>query len=116
MRTYDTGANTHGTRPALRSLIDTIKRWLDRERELISLRNAVGMMSEARRADAAEYQDMVAAVRMFSVDSKRLKWLTADHADPETRMRVRSVLESMPTRSYSGACLDIDANMRPGEG
>lgn len=63
MRTYDTGAGTHGTNPTLRSIKGTLLRWLNRERELISLRNAVGMMSEARKADAAEYDDMVEALR-----------------------------------------------------
>jgi acyl carrier protein phosphodiesterase len=38
-----------------------LSRWLDRERELICLRNVVGMMSEGRRADAKEYHEMQAA-------------------------------------------------------
>lgn len=63
MKTYDSGASTHGSRPAWRSLKQIARRWVDRERELISLRNAVGMMSEARRADAAEYHEMAAALR-----------------------------------------------------
>ena len=58
MKTYDTGAATHGTRPFFQSLKGIVKRFFDRERELISLRNAVGMMSEARRGDAREYHEM----------------------------------------------------------
>jgi len=88
-----------------------LRRWLDRERELVSLRNAVGMMSEARRADAAEWQDMRDLNREMRADALRLRWLTEDHADPELRERVRSICQSIPTRSISGVRLDIDANM-----
>lgn len=35
-----------------------IKRWFDRERELIALRHACYMMSEARRSDAVELDSM----------------------------------------------------------
>lgn len=63
MKTYDEGGSSHGTMSTWRSLKGVLRRWVDRERELISLRNAVGMMSEARRADAAEYHEMVAALR-----------------------------------------------------
>lgn len=61
MNTYDTGASTHGKAPFWTSLRRLIRRWLDRERELVALRNAVGMMAEARRADAREYHEMVDA-------------------------------------------------------
>lgn len=50
-----------------------------------------------------------------AVDAKRFRWLTEDHADPETRERQRGILESMKTRSYAGVCLDIDANMNRAE-
>ena len=76
-------------------------------------RNAVGMMSEARRADAAEWHDMREMNREMRADALRLRWLADDHADPETRERVRSICQSLPTRSISGARLDIDAAMRP---
>ena len=80
---------------------------------LVSLRNAVGMMSEARRADAAEYHDMRELNREMRADALRLRWLADDHADSEVRDRVRSICQSLPTRSISGARLDIDAAMRP---
>lgn len=112
MQTYDNGARTHGARPFWKSLGDLVRRWLDRERELVSLRNAVGMMSEARRADAAEYEDMVELNREMRSDAMRLRWLCEDHADPEVRERVRSICQSLPTRSLGGVRLDIDANMR----
>lgn len=111
MKTYDTGARTFGSNPTWKSLWRRITRWIDRERELISLRNVVGMMSEARRADAAEYEDMRQALRAALADSRRLRWLTEDHADPEVRAQCRHILESMAVRSYSGTCLDIDAAM-----
>jgi hypothetical protein len=63
MNTYDDGAGTHGSARFWTSLRRLLRRWFDRERELVALRNAVGMMSEARRADAREYHDMVDALR-----------------------------------------------------
>ena len=66
MRTYDTKAGTHGTAPFWKSLRAVVLRWLDREREIVSLRNAVGMMSEARRADAAEYHELLNANRRLA--------------------------------------------------
>ena len=43
-----------------------------------------------------------------AADAFRFEWLTRD--DQIARDAQRSVLESMATRSYSGACIDIDAN------
>lgn len=63
MKTYDSGAATHGSDPFWRSFRRLFTRLIDRERELVSLRNAVGMMAEARRADAAEYHDMAEALK-----------------------------------------------------
>lgn len=113
MRTYDTGARTHGAGPFWKNLRALVRRWLDRERELVSLRNAVGMMSEARRSDADEYQQMVNVTREMRADVVRLQWLCHDHADAEVRERVRSICQSIPMRSLSGVRLDIDAAMRP---
>ena len=45
-------------------------------------------------------------------DSNRLRWLTEDHADPDTRARCRELLARMPMMTYSGATADIDAAMR----
>lgn len=58
MKTYDNGAGTHGKVFRWRDLRARICRWFDREREIVTLRNAVGMMAEARRSDAAEYHEM----------------------------------------------------------
>lgn len=112
MRTYDNGARSHGGGGFLVSLKATVSRWLDRERELLSLRNAVGMMSEARRADAAEYEAMLEGGREVRADAQRFRWLTDDHPDPAVRERVASILQSMNSRSISGVRIDIDAAMR----
>ena len=73
MKTYqEDGAGKHGTRAFWKSLTGIFKRWIDRERELASLRNAVGMMSEARRADAREWHDMAEALRESRAISRRL--------------------------------------------
>lgn len=111
MNTYDTAAGTHGTKPFWSSLRATVRRWIDRERELMALRNAVGMMAEARRADAAEWHAMYDGSKEAHADARRFRWLTEDHAEPAVRDRVRSIMQSMPTRSLSGARIDIDAAM-----
>ena len=113
MNTYDTDTRRQNVGTFWGNLRAVLRRWLDRERELVSLRNAVGMMSEARRADAAEWHDMREMNREMRADALRLRWLADDHADPETRERVRSICQSLPTRSISGVRLDIDAAMRP---
>lgn len=113
MNTYDNDARRLNTGTFLGNLRAVLRRWLDRERELVSLRNAVGMMSEARRADAAEWHDMRDLNRELRADALRLRWLAEDHADPAVRERVRSICQSIPTRSISGVRLDIDANMHP---
>lgn len=113
MRTYDTESSRLNVGTYWKNLRAVLRRWLDRERELVSLRNAVGMMSEARRADAAEWHDMRDLNREMRADALRLRWLAEDHADPEVRERVRSICQSIPTRSISGVRLDIDANMHP---
>lgn len=113
MNTYDTDTRRLNVGTFWGNLRAVLRRWLDRERELVSLRNAVGMMSEARRADAAEWHDMREMNREMRADALRLRWLADDHADPETRERVRSICQNLPTRSISGVRLDIDAAMRP---
>lgn len=114
MQTYDTDTRRLNVGTFWRNFRSVLRRWLDRERELVSLRNAVGMMSEARRADAAEWHDMRDLNREMRADALRLRWLAEDHADPEVRERVRSICQSIPTRSISGVRLDIDANMGHG--
>lgn len=113
MRTYDTENSRLNVGTFWKNLRAVLRRWLDRERELVSLRNAVGMMSEARRADAAEWHDMRDMNREMRADALRLRWLAEDHADPEVRERVRSLCQSIPARGLGGVRLDIDANMRP---
>lgn len=44
-------------------------------------------------------------------DCARLRWLTEDHADPDTRTRCHELLGRMPMMSYSAATADIDAAM-----
>lgn len=63
MKVYDDGIRPHGSLPTWWSIKQGVVHWFDRERELLSLRNAVGMMSEARRADTAEYHQMADALR-----------------------------------------------------
>lgn len=109
MKTYDLKDAHRGRASFWHNVREVLRRWLDRERELMALRNAVGMMSEARRADAAEYHDMVELNRSMRDDARRLRWLAYDHADPEVRERVRSICQSLPARSLSGVRLDIDA-------
>lgn len=44
-------------------------------------------------------------------DSARFRWLTEDHADPETRARCREILERLPVMGYGAAVLLIDDAM-----
>lgn len=111
MNTYDTAAGTHGIKPFWKALWANVRRWIDRERELVALRNAVGMMAEARRADAAEWHAMYDGSKEARADARRFRWLTEDHADPAVRERVQSITQSMPARSLSGTRVDIDAAM-----
>lgn len=113
MKTYDLKDHHRGRASFWLNVREVLRRWLDRERELMALRNAVGMMSEARRADAAEYHDMVELNRSMRDDARRLRWLADDHADPAVRERVRSICQSLPVRGIGGVRLDIDANMSP---
>ena len=45
-----------------------------------------------------------------AADAMRFGWLTSDHSDPDQRDAVRRIAASIPTRSHSGTCIDIDAN------
>ena len=44
-------------------------------------------------------------------DSARFRWLTEDHADPETRARCREILERLPVMGYGAAVQLIDDAM-----
>lgn len=44
-------------------------------------------------------------------DSARFRWLTEDHADPETRTRCREILERLPVMGYGAAVQLIDYAM-----
>jgi hypothetical protein len=46
-----------------------------------------------------------------SDDAIRFRWLTEDHADPDTRAKCRELLGRMGVMSYSSACTDIDSAM-----
>lgn len=118
MKTYDLKDAHRGRASFWDNVREVLRRWLDRERELMALRNAVGMMSEARRADAAEWHAMAearrgdaAAMGEMRDDARRLRWLAYDHADPAVRERVRSICQSLPMRGLGGVRMDIDANM-----
>ncbi|HCZ16789.1 MAG TPA: hypothetical protein DHV85_19830 [Candidatus Accumulibacter sp.] len=106
MKTYDTDARRLNVGTFWGNLRAVLRRWLDRERELVSLRNAVGMMSEARRADAAEYHDMRELNREMRADALRLRNapLVRMHGAPLERQaglvgpdlfRVKAMLEKL---------------------
>lgn len=48
---------------------------------------------------------------VLEADAMRFRWLTEDHADPETRAKCRELLSRMAVMSYSAACTDIDSAM-----
>lgn len=51
------------------------------------------------------------ALEAYQYDAMRFRWLTEDHADPETRAKCRELLRRMAVMSYSAACADIDSAM-----
>lgn len=65
MNLYDKGTGHTGSKghTLWRAFWRLVFYWLHRERQLIMLRNTIGMLAEARRADAREYEDMEAALR-----------------------------------------------------
>ena len=84
---------------------DVVSTYHDIEQEI----QAKGLT--APRVTPADIEANIASEYYFTaVDAVRFGWLTVD-GDAELRERQRSILDGMKTRSYSGACLDIDANM-----
>jgi hypothetical protein len=111
MNTYDTDNRRLNVGTFWRNLRAVLRRWLDRERELVSLRNAVGMMSEARIADAAEWHEMRELNREMRADALRFRWLMKPHDHWYVRVCVRNICHQMPTRHIDLVRADIDANM-----
>lgn len=65
----------------------------------------------APRVTPADIETNIASeVYFVAADALRFAYLTSDIGDADDRLRQRSVCESLATRSYSGACIDIDAN------
>ena len=65
----------------------------------------------APRITPADLQANIAQEVYFTAaDAVRFAYLTSDPEDAEARSRKNSICDSLPTRTYSGACLDIDAN------
>ncbi|MFZ5698761.1 MAG: hypothetical protein ACOY9J_08635 [Pseudomonadota bacterium] len=53
----------------------------------------------------------LAALSDEMLDAIRFRWITEDHSDAATRDACRRIIEQLPTRSLSGARIDIDAAM-----
>ena len=65
----------------------------------------------AARVTPADIEAAIAHECYFvAADAARFAYLTDDIRDQDARERRNSILDSMPGRSYSGACIDIDAN------
>jgi hypothetical protein len=65
----------------------------------------------APRVTSADIEANIAhEVYFTAADAVRFAYITSDPADREARERKNSIIDSLPTRSYSGACIDIDAN------
>ena len=70
----------------------------------------------APRVTPEDIEANIASEHYFTAaDAFRFGWLAEDHEDIETRERRNSIIESMPVRSYSGVCLDVDANAQTPE-
>lgn len=65
----------------------------------------------APRVTPADIEANIAQeIYLTPADAVRFAYLTSDPRNSEERERKNSIIESLPTRSYSGACIDIDAN------
>lgn len=65
----------------------------------------------APRVTPARIEQVIASEYYFTAaDALRFGWLTEDHADPDVREMRSRICDSLPVRSYSGACSDIDCN------
>lgn len=82
------------------------EQWLDSR---AALREAILTYAAAREAAALERVRGV--LEAAQNDAMRFRWLTEDHADPETRAKCRELLSRMGVMTYSSACRDIDSAM-----
>ncbi len=53
---------------------------------------------------------IVEEIYFIAADAVRFAYLTSNPDDADERERKNGIIRSLPTRSYSGACIDIDAN------
>ena len=65
----------------------------------------------AAAREAAERERVRGVLEAAQNDAMRFRWLTEDHADPETRAKCRELLSRMGVMTYSAACTDIDSAM-----
>lgn len=54
--------------------------------------------------------NIVSEVYFTPADALRFAYLTSDPCDDQTRRRKNNICDTLAGRSYSGACLDIDAH------
>lgn len=59
----------------------------------------------------AELERVRVVLEAAQNDAMRFRWLTEDHADPQTRAKCRDLLSRMGVMTYSAACRDIDSAM-----
>jgi hypothetical protein len=65
----------------------------------------------APRITPADIEANIVSEHYFTAaDAVRFAYLTSDPNDKDERERKNGIIDSLPTRSYSGACIDIDAN------
>ncbi len=71
---------------------------------------AVGADQHPRITVADIEAEIEHEVYFNAADGLRLAYLTEDIRDHHRREQRNSIIDSMPVRSYSGVCLDIEAN------
>lgn len=77
--------------------------WTDAEKRAIE--------AYAAAREAAAVERVRGVLEAAQNDAMRFRWLTEDHADPETRAKCRELLSRMGVMTYSAACTDIDSAM-----
>lgn len=108
MKRYNSGFRDMIDFTFIKNMKEVFKRFIDREREFMSLRNMVGMMSEARQSDTIEYEQMRDLYRSMRDDALRFRFITEDHQDSVLRSIIQGILVNMINKSLADARLEID--------
>lgn len=99
----------------LHCICDMARDSLDWQTENVRLREAMDKYSEDEMLLMSLerlYKTSMAQTMESEQDSARLRYLTDDHEDRQTRVHRDQLLQRMSVMSYSAACADVDIAIR----